>query len=47
VISLAEARQVVLRGLSPLPPRTVPLAAAAGCVLAEPVVAAQSLPRFA
>lgn len=47
MIPLAEARRTVLGGLSPLPARPVSVAAAGGCVLAEPVVASEALPPFA
>lgn len=46
MISLAEARQMVLGGCVPLSARPVPVEGAAGCVLAEPVVAADALPPF-
>jgi molybdopterin molybdotransferase len=42
----AAVRGLLLEGVRPLPPRAVPLHAAAGLVLAEPVVAATEMPRF-
>jgi molybdopterin molybdotransferase len=47
VIALDEARRQVLAACSPLPPRPVPLAEAAGCVTAAPVVAGEDVPPFA
>src|SRR5690606_34248344 len=47
VIPLEEAVAHVLGGCAPLPPRTVPAAAAAGLVLAGDVVAAEAVPPFA
>jgi len=46
VISLREARELVLAGCRPCPPRSVPLADALGLVLAEPVVAPHPVPPF-
>jgi len=42
----AAVRGLLLERVRPLPPRAVPLQAAAGLVLAEPVVAATEMPRF-
>ncbi len=47
MISLAEARAYVLDRCSLLAGRKVPLGGAAGCVTAEPVVAAEAVPPFA
>lgn len=47
MIPLEEAVAHVLAGCHPLPPRTVPLAAAAGLVLAGDVVATEAVPPFA
>jgi molybdopterin molybdotransferase len=47
VIPLEEARGYILDVCSPLPPRSVPLLEAAGCVLAENVVADEDVPPFA
>lgn len=47
MISLADARAHVLGSLHPLAPVAVPIADALGCVLAEPVVARESIPPFA
>ncbi len=46
-LTVAEALTVVLDGVSVLPAETVPLLAALGRVLAEPIVAQDSLPPFA
>lgn len=47
VISLDEAIGHVLDRCEPLDPRSVPLDLAAGCVAAEPFVAAEAVPPFA
>jgi len=47
VIPLEEARRYVLERVRPLDAHRVPLADAAGRVLAEPVVAAEQVPPFA
>src|ERR1039458_8213261 len=47
MISLAEARQFVLRDLSPLAPVPLTLDEALGCVAAEVVTAREPSPRFA
>jgi molybdenum cofactor synthesis domain-containing protein len=47
VIPLDEARRIVLEGCAALPPAAVPIAAAVGLVVAEPVVAAEDVPPFA
>jgi molybdopterin molybdotransferase len=47
VIPLEEAQAHVLDRVGALPARPVPLAAAAGLVLAEPVTAAEPVPAFA
>jgi molybdopterin molybdotransferase len=46
-ITVAEALEAVLRSVSPLPSESVPLTNALGRILAEPVVARDSLPPFA
>src|SRR5262245_16742087 len=46
MISLDEAIAAVLAGCPPLAPCAVPLADAAGCVLAADVVAAEAVPPF-
>lgn len=46
-LTVADALQLVLQGVTPLPPERVPLLEALGRVLAEPVVAHDSLPPFA
>jgi len=46
MISLAEARQAVLADISALPAHVLPLSEAAGCVLAEAVVASEPIPAF-
>jgi molybdopterin molybdotransferase len=47
LVPFAEARAAVLERVEPLPPRQVPLGEALGCILAEDVRAAESLPPFA
>lgn len=47
MIPLADARTTVLGGMTALSVVEVPLAEAAGCVLAGPVVAADGVPAFA
>ena len=47
MIPLEEARAYILDVCPPLPPRSVPLLEAAGCVLAEDVVAGEDVPPFA
>jgi molybdenum cofactor synthesis domain-containing protein len=47
VITLDDARALVLEGLQPLPPRDVPRRAARGLVLAADVVAPEPVPPFA
>ncbi|MGA9077291.1 MAG: gephyrin-like molybdotransferase Glp [Acidimicrobiales bacterium] len=47
MIPLEEARQFVLSQMRPLPPVTVALDEALGCVAAEPVVAGGPIPEFA
>lgn len=47
MISLEEARDLVLSRCAPLAPGRVPVAEALGLVLAEPVVAAENVPGFA
>jgi molybdenum cofactor synthesis domain-containing protein len=47
VISVAEARRLLLAGLTPLAPLPVAAAEACGHVLAETVVAGEAVPRFA
>ena len=46
-LTVAEALQAILDGVSVLPAESVPILDALGRVLAEPVVAADSLPPFA
>lgn len=46
MLSVAEARTRILESFAPLPAESVPLEAAHGRVLAEAVVAAESLPPF-
>lgn len=46
-LSVAQARDLVLCDVTPLPPRRVAASEAAGLVLAETVVAGESVPRFA
>jgi molybdenum cofactor synthesis domain-containing protein len=46
-LSVGEARSYILDSLGPLPPETVPIVAALGCVVAEAVVAAVAIPSFA
>jgi molybdopterin molybdotransferase len=46
MLSVAEARTRILEQFAPLEPETVPLAAAAGRVLAGPVQAGHDLPAF-
>ena len=46
MISLAEARQLVLEHADPLPARVVDAADAVGCVLDQPVVATEPVPPF-
>lgn len=46
-LTVADALDLVLRGVAPLPGERVPLLEALGRVLAEPVVAHDSLPPFA
>ncbi len=46
MISVDEARWIVLEQTSPLPPRVVDLNLALGCVLAEPIVSDLDLPPF-
>ncbi|WP_459961780.1 NTP transferase domain-containing protein [Nocardia sp. IFM 10818] len=45
-LPLDEAREVLRHSISPLPIHRVRLAAARGAALAEPLVAAEALPRF-
>lgn len=45
-LSLEEARSVLRHTVSPLTPQRVPLRAARGGTLAEPLLAADALPRF-
>lgn len=47
MISVAEARSLLLAGIEPLPPRRVALGDACGHVLAETVLAHENVPRFA
>ena len=47
MIPLEEARQFVLSQIRPLPPVTVALDEALGCVAAGPVVAGGPIPEFA
>lgn len=47
MLSVAEARARILEHFRPLATETIPLAQAAGRVLAEDVIAAQSVPPFA
>jgi molybdopterin molybdotransferase len=47
MLSVAEARARILEHFHPLPTETIPLALAAGRVLAEDVIAAQPVPPFA
>ncbi len=47
VIPLEEARHIVLSGLVPTRPVSIPLEDALGCVVAAPVVAARPVPGFA
>jgi molybdopterin molybdotransferase len=47
LISVAEARQVILAACPTLAPRWLPLAAALGCVTAGEVVAGHDVPSFA
>src|SRR6266540_5804084 len=47
LVPFDQARASVLERLRPLPPRSVPLNEALGCVLAEDVTAAEDLPPFA
>jgi molybdenum cofactor synthesis domain-containing protein len=47
MISLDEARRFVLGSCEPLPPRSVPLDDALGCVVAAPLVAGEAIPPFA
>jgi molybdenum cofactor synthesis domain-containing protein len=47
VVTVDEAVHYVLSGCTPLPPRSVPAAAALGLVLAADVVAAEAVPPFA
>jgi molybdenum cofactor synthesis domain-containing protein len=46
VIDLDDARALVLAACAPLAPVSLPLADVAGCVLAEPVDAAEAVPPF-
>jgi molybdopterin molybdotransferase len=46
LISIEDARSRVLAEASPLPAETIPLPDAVGCVLAEDIVAAHSVPPF-
>lgn len=47
VIPLPEARAHVLAACAPLPPADLPIMGAVGCVVAEPVTAAEDVPPFA
>lgn len=47
MIPLSEARDRVLARIEPLPGRPVPISAALGLVLAEPVASAEPVPAFA
>ena len=47
MISVAEARDLVLAAITPLTPRRVTIGEAAGHILAEPVRASEAVPRFA
>lgn len=47
LISVAEARRLVLAAITPLPPRRFAIGNAAGHVLAETVLASEAVPRFA
>lgn len=47
MISVAEARRLLLAGITPLPPLRVALGEACGHVLAETVLAGEAVPRFA
>ncbi len=47
MITLLEARGLVLERCPPLPPRSLPLADALGCVTTVPVVATEAVPPFA
>lgn len=47
MLSVPDALDVVLAQAAPLPPIRLPAAAALGCVLAQPVAAADALPPFA
>ena len=47
LVPFDEARRIVLERIRPLPPVPLPLAEAAGCVLAEDVAAAEDIPPFA
>jgi len=46
LISIEEARRLVLEAVSPLPPEPVPLDAALGRVLAEELVSGLDVPPF-
>jgi molybdopterin molybdotransferase len=46
-LSVAQARDAVLAGVTRLPSRNVPISEVSGLVLAETVVAAEPVPRFA
>src|SRR5438270_517343 len=46
-ISVAEAREFILRHFAPLPPEPTPLGEAGGRVLAAPVVSGLTIPPFA
>jgi molybdopterin molybdotransferase len=47
LLSVEEARERVLAGVEPLAPLHLPLTEAAGCVLAERIVAREDIPAFA
>ncbi|MFQ5576258.1 MAG: gephyrin-like molybdotransferase Glp, partial [Anaerolineae bacterium] len=47
MIPVADATQIILRHVAPLPPVTVPFFEALGLVLAEPVTAGEPMPPFA
>ncbi len=46
LVPLERARERVLAAITPLPPTTVPIADALGCVLAREVVAREAVPPF-
>jgi molybdopterin molybdotransferase len=46
MITVTEARETIARLVAPLPPESVALLQALGCVLREPVASAEDLPTF-